>query len=383
MLVISCYAKGGGVFTRAYLVVMFIFVGLTFAIYKIDFKFELIAASSVVVISAVSILKTKIKSNDRNNSVAVKFGSSLSDRFFFLVALAGGVGFLMPLTSDHGVPLLYMIMDAVDLANESREYHTKTSWYSVILMVILYFSFVANSAYWGCRWRYVNSFKRFFIILLMVVLSIISVAYAQKANPFFMIGAFFVGWMHINRLNIRVVFFIALAFAVILFTVGLAFVGIDSSLEFFLDMLLRRLGEVPAKVYAAYMEYGLQNPIQLLNGNFTFITGNTPLPVTIYHFMEYGDSDLGWANGLYVGDLYVNFGVEGVFIFSVVLGYFLGYLNVKYEQVKNAWGVIIYSLGMAFVFFLGTNALFSGVMFFVVLLILSSVALSKYKLKLL
>ena len=373
MMLLSIKGRERNVFTWVFLVVMFFFAGCTFYFSGINNEYEIIAILSITIIWAFSFKIIGSRKRDLNNAKYIQgFGNLSKDRLFFGVGLLGFALFLMPMLDGNGLPLYHLMTGEMIVADEMREYYTKVVWYSSILMFILYFSLLTNFVYWGARWRCINKLKK---------IQIVSLVYAQKLNPFILIGGFYIGWIYVNSLNIKMLLMFAAGFLGLLLLVGYLFAGADLATTFFMDMILRRLGEVPAKVYVAYIEYGRLNPIQLLNGNFTFVTGNVPLPVSVYHFMEYGHGELGWANGLYVGDLYVNFGIYGMLLISMLIGVFLRWCNFRFTMIKNGWGLILFSSVIAFNFFLGSNALFSGIVFLVIFLIYFSAIFSVVKIK--
>jgi len=143
----------------------------------------------------------------------------------------------------------------------------------------------------------------------------------------------------------------------------------------FQDLLFRRLGKTPVMVYLAYIDYGSLYGAQALE--YSFVLNKTPenpaLPMVIYQFLSYGTSSTGWANGLYVGDLFVNFGMVGVMVFSLFIGYILRLGNRFVYQARYN---VSFLLGlMAIVMFalnLPGNSFFGFSTFFYLLLFLAS-----------
>jgi hypothetical protein len=149
----------------------------------------------------------------------------------------------------------------------------------------------------------------------------------------------------------------------------------------FQDLLFRRLGKTPVIVYLAYIDYGNVYGIQALEYNFILNkTPQTPaLPMVIYQFMSYGTSATGWANGLYVGDLFVNFGMIGVAVISCFIGYIIRLGNSFVYQARYN---LSFLLGlMAIVMFslnLPGNSFFGFSTFFYLLLFLASNFINRF-----
>lgn len=94
----------------------------------------------------------------------------------------------------------------------------------------------------------------------------------------------------------------------------------------FPSLLIRRLFFVPAANHFIYYQYFIrpENPFVMLSNSifssFIHYPYDAPLPVVIAQ--EYWGHDF-WPNVGYLGDAFAQFGYVGMFLFSVILGFFL------------------------------------------------------------
>ena len=149
----------------------------------------------------------------------------------------------------------------------------------------------------------------------------------------------------------------------------------------FEDLLFRRLGKTPVVVYLAYIDYGNVYGIQALEYNFILNkTSQTPaLPMVIYQFMSYGTSASGWANGLYVGDLFVNFGMIGVAVISCFIGYIIRLGNSFVYQARYNLSFLLGLMAIVmFSLILPGNSFFAFSTFFYLLLFLASNFINRF-----
>ena len=130
------------------------------------------------------------------------------------------------------------------------------------------------------------------------------------------------------------------------------------------------MGKTPVLVYIAYIDFGNEYGLKLLENSF--ILNKSPQTSVAYDYISissYGDSDTGWANGLYVGDLYVNFGLFGVIIFSILIGLIIKIGNLFIMYSKSNFFYIIGTMSiMMFCLNLPGNSFFSFSTFFYLIL---------------
>jgi len=99
----------------------------------------------------------------------------------------------------------------------------------------------------------------------------------------------------------------------------------------------------------------------------------------IYNHMNYGSSPTGWANGYFVGDVFVNFGTTGVVLISTFIGYIIkkGNLLLVRQRINISFIVALMSI-VSFCIIIPGNAFFAfSVQFFLVVFIASNL-INKY-----
>ena len=374
------YIPVTGIFVFSYIVK----VGLPFYYYtkysEMELFSDLLSVASFVTIFLVS-------SVGRYNKCSLSDQVRVTNKFYYgsiALLLVSWFLFFVPVIKEGvNVPILEAIFGDSGLAHNLRVYISKESSLGFMIDLVgkVLFSgivFVLGIAFKNQAWEG-KAFSIFMVLCTMVV----SVSYFQKAFPFGVL-LFFLFGMLFGRGMTASKALTALAFsAVCLYLLSSLFVAdpADTILKF-QDLFFRRLGRTPVLVYEAYLDYGNLNGLALLEYNF--VLNKTPtspaLPMLIYDHMSYGDSATGWANGLFIGDAYVNFGVSGVIAVSVFIGLLLRIGNNMSREV-NKVNVFFVSALLGIIslcFVVPGNAFFAFSVQFFVMLFLVSFFLYKY-----
>lgn len=257
------------------------------------------------------------------------------------------------------VPIYNLLDGEPHKAHENRIYFTKISILRYLIDVAQRIIFPIVAVLLAVNKRPMRTHN--FILTTMLFLSSI---YFQKAAPInlfvlYILFRYFSG--QVKARNI-IIYFSVIITIIYLFSISY---GVGNAK--FLDLIFRRLMAVPIQVYNTYIDYGAAFGPKFLQHNFTSITGSpeTALPIEIYKFMKYGESDVGWANGFYVGDIYVNFGTPGVVICSVLIAIFVRQFNLQGQKVKTpSMYVVSLLFATGFIYYLGNNGLFSTTLVF-------------------
>lgn len=281
--------------------------------------------------------------------------------------------FLIPALIDGGqIPLFLALNGDYINAHDLRVYITKSSNFGFLVDLIGKVLFPMLLLIIALTYKYQKSYEKFLTYIFLFITIIISFAYFQKAFPFILLLVFFIGLSISGYMSfLKWSKFFILCFFLLLLVSNLYGSDFISGLLKFQDLLFRRLGKTPVLVYIAYIDFGNEYGLKLLENSFILNKSpqNPALPMLIYQFLSYGDSDTGWANGLYVGDLYVNFGLFGVIIFSILIGLIIkmGNLFIKYSKFNFFYIIGTMSITM-FCLNLPGNSFFSFSTFFYLIL---------------
>lgn len=346
---------------------------------EIDLFADLLSAASLLIITVVSVFYGGYsKKGDLNIYLHKKYvhGAMLILPFTWLL-------FLSPALIELTPPPLYLALnDDYIGAHLSRVYITKSSTFGVVIDIIGKVVFPILLLILSASYKTQGKSERLLSYILLVLTLFVSFSYFQKAFPFILILIFVLGLSLCGYMSKSSWGKFALICAVLLLLVSSLY-STDLSIGVlkFQDLLFRRLGKTPVLVYLAYIDYGNVHGIQALEYNFILNkTSQTPaLPMVIYQFMSYGTSATGWANGLYVGDLFVNFGMIGVAVISCFIGFIIRLGNSFVYQARYN---LSFLLGlMAIVMFslnLPGNSFFAFSTFFYLLLFLASNFINRF-----
>lgn len=292
----------------------------------------------------------------------------------FLFIFGGFLQILPGIMALEQVPIFNLFEGDPHMAHENRIYLTKISNLKYFIDIAQRIIFPMVAVLLAVNKTSMRSHK--FILTTMLLLSSI---YFQKAAPINILILYILFRYFSGQLKAKCI--------IIYFSVIIAIIYLFSSsygvgnAKFF-DLIFRRLMAVPIQVYNAYIDYGSAFGPKFLQHNFTSITGSdeSPLPIEIYKFMKYGESEVGWANGFYVGDIFVNFGISGVIICSIFIAAFVKQFNLNGQLVKTP-SLYIASLLFAtgFIYYLGNNGLFSTTLVFFAAVAIILNIMSRYK----
>lgn len=334
----------------------------------IDSHTDLIACLSIVLIILVSLKRRKKCSFDIP-TVEVNRG------VLYFIFVAGIILQLAPSILEAKIlPVYYLFKGEPGLAHEARLYFTKHSNFSFMIDIsqrlLLPISIVLLAA---------NNSKIMLKRTLLFIALVVSSAYFQKASPINLLVIYVLSLLMVGKMSVRNALLFSLIILAIIYMFALSF-GVGNAK--FYDLIFRRMMYVPIHVFSAYMEYGNEYGPIFLQNSFTSLRGSSepPLPMLIYQYMDYGGSKVGWANGMYIGDLFVNFGLIGVLIFSLLIGVFVRGTAEDSRKVRSPILRLFSALfAFVFIYYLGNNALFSTTIMMFMLLSLIFFRLSKYR----
>lgn len=293
------------------------------------------------------------------------------------------LGFLFPAIFENQTPPMLIALGGDHVkAHNVRVFITKSSDVGLIIDVVGKVIFPILLLALSISFRQQNTKEKIITFLLVFGTMVVSFAYFQKAFPFNLLLVFVIGLSLSGFMSIRRWIAFSVLCAVLLLLVSRLY-GPDFSIGVlkFRDLLFRRLGKTPVIVYTAYMNYAEAfGPVFL---KYSFILQKSPenpaLPMEIYQFMKYGDSPTGWANGLFVGDLFVNFGTAGVAVGSAVIGFVLRTANRFMYAAQHNISFVVGTLGiLMFSLSLPGNSFFAFSIFFYMGLFAISYALNPY-----
>lgn len=167
--------------------------------------------------------------------------------------------------------------------------------------------------------------KNWFLAFVSLSGSILMFALTNHKGPLFypfaVIGLYYVLSTKnvINALIIAYLFMVCLSIFSFLYMEGL--IG---------SFILRRSYLVPAHLNFIYYDYFSSNPIVLWSqSKLTFGLVDYPYDLDTSHLIgrEYYDNDLTGANTGWIGSGYMNAGIIGMFLYSIIIGLFMALLN--------------------------------------------------------
>jgi hypothetical protein len=290
---------------------------------EINLFADLLSSVSLSFIVSISLLSSGVLSKSNPNIYLNKkyiYGAMLFLPVTWLL-------FIIPALIELSPLPLYLALNGDYIgAHLSRVYITKSSTLGVLVDIVGKVVFPIFLLVISLSYKTQSKSERFITYLCLLLTLFVSFLYFQKAFPFILILIFTLGLSLCGYLSkLSWVKFGLVCAVLLLFVSTLYGSDISNGILKFQDLLFRRLGKTPVLVYLAYVDYGNLYDIKLLENNF--ILNKTPqnpaLPMLIYQFMSYGNSATGWANGLYVGDLFVNFGIVGVVAISLLIGYII------------------------------------------------------------
>ena len=340
---------------------------------EIDFFADLLAASSLAIITFASI---SFSGYSKKVDLNIYLSKSYVHGAMLMIPIAW-LAFLLPALIEQTLPPLYLALNGDYIgAHISRVYITKSSTFGVMIDIVGKVFFPILLLILSTSYKTQGKSERFISYLLLIVTLLVSFSYFQKAFPFILILIFVLGLSLCGYMSKSSWIKFGIICAVLLLMVSTLYSpDIGIGILKFQDLLFRRLGKTPVIVYLAYIDYGNFYGSQFLEFNFILNkTSQTPaLPMVIYQFMSYGTSSTGWANGLYVGDLFVNFGITGVAIISFFIGYLIRLGNkFIYEARYNLWFLLGLMAILMFCLNLPGNSFFGFSTFFYILLFLGS-----------
>jgi len=346
---------------------------------EIDFFADLLSASSLVIITLASI---SFGGYSKKVDLNIYLSKSYVHVAMLMIPIAW-LAFLLPALIEQTLPPLYLALNGDYIgAHLSRVYITKSSTFGVMIDIVGKVFFPILLLVLSTSYRTQSKSERAVTYLLLLVTLFVSFSYFQKAFPFILILIFVLGLSLCGYMSKSSWAKFGIICAVLLLMVSTLYSSdISIGILKFQDLLFRRLGKTPVIVYLAYIEYGSLYGSQILEYNFILNkTSQTPaLPMVIYQFMSYGTSSTGWANGLYVGDLFVNFGVTGVVVISFFIGYLIRLGNkFIYEARYNLWFLLGLMAILMFCLNLPGNSFFGFSTFFYILLFLVSNFINRY-----
>ncbi len=336
----------------------------------INFYADVLAAISLVIITGASMsFAGYSKKSDLNIDLEKKYihGAMLLLPIMWLL-------FLTPTLIELTPPPLYLALNGDYIgAHLSRVYITKSSTFGVLIDIIGKVFFPIFLLVLSASFKTQGRSERLISYALLVLTLLVSFSYFQKAFPFILILIFVLGLSLCGFMSKSSwVRFGVICGALLLAISTLYSQDLSIGLLKFQDLLFRRLGKTPVIVYLAYIDYGNLYGIQTLE--FNFVLNKTPetpaLPMVIYQFMSYGTSATGWANGLYVGDLFVNFGAIGVAAISLLIGCVIRLGNKFIYQARynlsfllGLMAIVMFSLNLPGNSFFGFSTFFYLVLF--------------------
>jgi len=340
---------------------------------EINLFADLLSSASLVIIASMSVSYNRIL---KNSNLNIYLNKKYIHGAMVILPLSW-LFFLGPALIELTPPPLYLAVTGDYIgAHLSRVYITKSSTFGVVIDIVGKVVFPILLLVLSASYKTQGKSERTLTYFYLAVTLFVSFAYFQKAFPFILILIFVLGLSLCGYMSKSSWTKFGFVCATLLLLVSTLY-GSDLSIGIlkFQDLLFRRLGKTPVMVYLAYIDYGSLYGAQALE--YSFVLNKTPenpaLPMVIYQFLSYGTSSTGWANGLYVGDLFVNFGMVGVMVFSLFIGYILRLGNRFVYQARYN---VSFLLGlMAIVMFalnLPGNSFFGFSTFFYLLLFLAS-----------
>lgn len=364
--------------TMLFVVALLIKIVMPFWLYKeLSLLADLLAALSIVIIILVSTVNIRKKTDD---GLPRKFKVNFSQTIALLSL--GNFLFLFPLIYSFSLPpILVSINDGYLSGHDLRIHFTKEHPLAVLISLGGKFLVPISILALGFAYNGLNKSGKRLAEFLIVLSALIASFYLQKALPITTSLIFFLGLLLAGQITRRQIFFGAVIALASIFMLSRLFVeNWSDAFTKFNDLVLRRLGKVPAQVYDSYIQFKEENGVILLESSFQFFGKNAePLPTRIYHYMAYGSNDVGWANGFFVGDAYVNFGVLGVIFCSFIVGFLIRIGNKRVVRTKKITlsKLIMYVSICSVCFYLPGNAFFSGTIFFFIFLFVGIFLLEK------
>jgi hypothetical protein len=324
---------------------------------------DMMAASSIVIVVFFSLSNIRKAHGDR-----IVIAKRYIHSAMILLPIMWLI-FFVPMIFRFEMPPLWMALCGDPIAaHDARVFITKSTMGGYLIefigkvifpMLLLVLSISLNSQ---------NKSERIISYFLLSLTAIVSFSYFQKAFPFTLIIIFVIGLSISGYMSKKKWLLFGVIFAILLLLVSVsASSGFDIGILKFQDLLFRRMGKTPVIVYEAYIEFGQEYEPAFLE--HSFILNKTPnnqaLPMVIYEYLSYGTSDTGWANGFYVGDLFVNFGIAGVLVSSIIIGKIINIGNKTISKSKYNLSFIVGIMGMAmFCLSIPGNAFFAFSTFF-------------------
>lgn len=322
-----------------------------------DLHVDFIVSISISIVYLTSTLSSKLgKMNYRS-----LLNRDYRSKYYLFIA---SILFLLPGLTFGEFPVFVAVKEDLLSANLLREEITKKYFvYSLYLTLVFRFGLMLISFSIGYTFSNQSRSGKIFSIFSLIIAAACSIAYVQKSNPLFVLFSFFLGRLFSGDIRKKTLVLIGLIVPLQLLIIGQVLVGGGGAVIFLLDITTRRLTDVPLETLVAHFDYAAKQGPLLLAHSFTFLTGNTPLPRLVYESLG-GGLALGWANSLYVGDVYANFGTVGIIIVNIVLGFIVRIGNRAAVRKEKWFGKTLglFALG-AFLFSLSNNAFFSGVQF--------------------
>lgn len=341
---------------------------------------DILAALSTFIIVITSVVYFQ---QEHGSNLAYTTEVNFSKKYFLVALILLPVLWIVFWVPSLGeslpLPLTEAIFNSHTNAQTLRIFLTKESSLGVLAEIVGKVIFPLVFLVFGLSIKKLNPLEKFWSFLLGILTIVVSFSYFQKGIPFTLILMFVVGLALAKSMTRFSWVLMGISCAILLLLVSRLYVS-DFSHAFlkFQDLFFRRLGLVPIKVYEAYLSYGQEYGPLFLKHNFILNKSgeSQALPMIIYQYMKYGHSNVGWANGYFVGDAYVNFGVFGVLATSFVVGLVVraGNYFVRANDID-----VFYIIGsiclMSFCFVLPGNAFYGfSVQFFMFLFFICFIA---------
>lgn len=346
---------------------------------EISFISDILAASSLLIVVFLSLTRKKYS---RRTGVEITVDKGHVHGAMFLLPFAWLLFFIPALYEGELPPIWLAVTGDYIGAHDVRVYITKSSTFGLIIDIVGKVVFPILLLFISVSYKSQNRSERVITYFLLISTVIVSFSYFQKAFPFTLILTFAIGLSLCGYMSIRKWVWFGVLCAVLLLLISRLY-GSDFGVGAlkFQDLLFRRLGKTPVIVYESYIEYGQLYGLAFLE--YSFVLNKTPdspaLPMVIYQYMQYGTSSTGWANGLYVGDLFVNFGIYGVVAGSMLIGRIIKMGNNFLRHTRHNIFFLVGLLGMTmFCLALPGNSFFAFSTFFYFFLFLSCYVLNQY-----
>jgi hypothetical protein len=338
---------------------------------------DVLSAISIFLILQFSLIKESNGSVLVNNIHYIKAGKKYIYGIILIAPLMWFLFWFPAIYEGKGLPLFSAITENHIVAHDLRVFLTKESAFGVMVDIIgkVFFSILfLTLGFFISKQNLIVKIYSFSIIFLTLI---VSFSYFQKAFPFNLLLVFIIGVALSGSMTKYKWLIVGFTCAILLLLISRLYGdSLDIALLKFQDLFFRRLGRVPILVYEAYIDYGQQYGSEYLKHNFIInkSPSNPALPMVIYNHMNYGSSPTGWANGYFVGDVFVNFGTAGVVLISTFIGYIIkqGNLLIVRRRINISFIVALMSI-VSFSIIIPGNAFFAfSVQFFLVVFIASN-----------